>query len=212
MAIRIHHTQQKQADRLGITLVKGDMDVTASKDNKSTSAPSAGLAIAALLKVFGASTADVMRTIKKNAAPKAPKPKKVGKAKKAKLKCEACGSTDVSNDGEGGWVCEGCGEAVDGPEGEDGRSVVKKKYKVRYKPTKNSCGDTIANDVRAYVQYKDETTKKMVTDVDKLVKFAKANGCWDPNYQGLNNGMVRMNVINRLRGKIRRDKHEIQWP
>lgn len=212
MAIRIHHTQQKQADRLGITLVKGDMDITASKDNKSASGPSAGLAIASLLKILGASTADVMGAIKKNAAPKAAKPKKTKKTKKAKLKCEACGSTDLSSDEEGGYVCEACGETVEDPDAEDGKSVVKKKYKVRYKPTKNSCGDTIANDVRAYVQYKDETTKKMVTDVDKLVKFAKANGCWDPNYQGLNNGMVRMNVINRLRGKIRRDKHEIVWP
>jgi hypothetical protein len=39
-----------------------------------------------------------------------------------------------------------------------------------------------------------------------------ANGCWDDKYGKLPNvGLVRMNVINRLRAKIRKG-YEVKWP
>lgn len=39
-------------------------------------------------------------------------------------------------------------------------------------------------------------------DVKLLVAFAKRNDVWDDKYSALNNGLQRMNVVNRLRGKI----------
>ena len=46
---------------------------------------------------------------------------------------------------------------------------------------------------------------------DKLAAFAKANGCWDDKYDKLPNpGLIRMNVLNRLRAKIRKG-HKVIW-
>lgn len=210
MAIRIHHTQVKQAAKLGITLTKGDMDVTASKDNKSASAPSAGLAIAALIKMFQFTTADVVKALK---TAKPAKTKKARKAKKPTFKCEneECGCTRREKT-EDGFVCAECGEDATMDGDEDGASVVKRVYKTRYKPHKAKCGDEISKLISAHVMSKDPETKKMVMDQPKLARFAKANGCWDPNYLKLNGGMQRMNIANRIRGKVRRDKHEIVWP
>lgn len=48
-------------------------------------------------------------------------------------------------------------------------------------------------------------------DRPQLVTFAKANGCWDDKYSKLPNpGLVRMNVINRLRAKVRKG-HKVIW-
>lgn len=99
----------------------------------------------------------------------------------------------------------------DAEEGDGTKSVVKKKYKSRYRPFRMTCGDEISQLISAHVKYKDEAEGKMRIDRAKLVKFAKLNGVWDPKYQNMNVGMVRMNAANRLRGKIRRDKHEVIW-
>lgn len=218
MAIRVHHTVQKQAAKLGITLTADEFGVTASKDGQSAHKPNGSLAIAALLG--STPTADVMNSLKspskefKIAAKKEAKKAKAKKARKSsKLKCE-CGSTDVSSDGDGGFVCETCGETVEGEEN-NGRSVVKKKYKRAYKPFKGKCGDTLADKITAHVMFKPEGESKFRTDADKLVRFAKANGVWDPEYKGRNNGLVRMSVRNRLQGKLNRKEltaADIKWP
>lgn len=51
-------------------------------------------------------------------------------------------------------------------------------------------------------------------DLVKLKKFAKANGVWQDKYDDLpNNGLRRMNVLNRLRGKINKDAgYKVVWP
>lgn len=99
------------------------------------------------------------------------------------------------------------------------RSIVKSKYRERYRPHKMTNGDSIAKRVHAeFMTKKDEDTKKPRLDFDKFVKFAKDNGCWVESYRSLknrhgdrNNGLIRMNVINRLRAKVR-NKEEIIWP
>jgi len=48
-------------------------------------------------------------------------------------------------------------------------------------------------------------------DLTKLRRFALANDCWNPEYMKLNPGMQRMNVVNRLRAKVRRDAYEVKW-
>lgn len=50
-------------------------------------------------------------------------------------------------------------------------------------------------------------------DLAKLKAFAKANGVWNDKYASLNNGLQRMNVVNRLRGALKKNsKLQIKWP
>lgn len=51
-------------------------------------------------------------------------------------------------------------------------------------------------------------------DDAKLNVFAKANDCWHDKYLDLpNNGLRRMNVMNRLRAKLKNDpKYKVVWP
>lgn len=95
-------------------------------------------------------------------------------------------------------------------EGEDdGRSVVKKAYKRAYKPFKSKCGDDLSKLISAHLQFKDEDGR-VRTDEAKLEAFAKANDCWVNEYRFLNVGMRRMNVANRLRGKVKKGG-EVIW-
>lgn len=49
-------------------------------------------------------------------------------------------------------------------------------------------------------------------DAAKLKAFALANGCWDDKYAAMPNvGLQRMNVVNRLRAKVRKG-HKVKWP
>lgn len=44
----------------------------------------------------------------------------------------------------------------------------------------------------------------------KFKEFALANGCWDGRYAELPAGLQRMNVVNRLRAKLRKG-HSVKW-
>ena len=49
-------------------------------------------------------------------------------------------------------------------------------------------------------------------DAAKLKAFARANGVWDDKYASLNPGLQRMNVVNRLRGKVKKDSNfKVKW-
>jgi len=102
-------------------------------------------------------------------------------------------------------------EPVDDLEEEDDepKSVIKRKYKERYRPHRMTNGDDTARLVGEHVKFKDEDGKMRV-DQEKLEHFAKRNGCWDERYRRLNGGMRRMNIVNRLRAKLRKG-HEIIW-
>jgi len=98
-------------------------------------------------------------------------------------------------------------------------SIVKAKYREKYRPHKMTNGDNIAKKCHElFMTKKDEDTKKPRLDFDAFVKFAKANGVWVEAYRTLknrhgerNNGLIRMNIVNRIRAKARR-KEEIIWP
>lgn len=47
-------------------------------------------------------------------------------------------------------------------------------------------------------------------DRAKLRKFAQANGVWDDKYAALSNGLARMNIVNRLRGKVKKG-YAVKW-
>lgn len=98
---------------------------------------------------------------------------------------------------------------ADDDEGEsEGRSVVKRTYKQRYRPFKSTCGDELAQLVAGHLKVKTEDGVRI--DTDRLRKFATANDCWQPGYSNLNVGMQRMNVVNRLRAKVKKG-HDIVW-
>lgn len=100
-------------------------------------------------------------------------------------------------------------EALEEEEGDEGKSVVKKKYKTAYRPFHMTCGDELSQLISAHVKVTEDGQTRI--DRDKLEKFAKKNQVWDPKYKMMNSGFMRMNVANRLRGKIRRDKWEVVW-
>lgn len=91
------------------------------------------------------------------------------------------------------------------------RSIVKKSYKLAYKPLKNTCGDEFARLMEQAVKVPvEEGSKHLVVDVERLVKLAKVNKVWRPEYSNLNVGQQRMNIGNRLRAMAKRDE-AIVW-
>lgn len=78
-------------------------------------------------------------------------------------------------------------------------SIIRDKYKARYKANGGSCGDLISEELRAYLTYVDKGRAR--TDVAKLKEVAVKNECWKPDYDKLNVGQQRMTVGNRLRAR-----------
>ena len=123
------------------------------------------------------------------------------------------GAADEADDDDAAAELEAEAEAEGEPQ-EDGdedekvdRSVVKNRYKQRYRPFKDRCGDEISKLISSHVWDEDEDR----IDPVKLQKFAKANDVWDAKYANLNVGMQRMNIANKLRGRIRREDYQVRW-
>lgn len=98
----------------------------------------------------------------------------------------------------------------DDSDADQSRSIVKAKYKARYKPTKDKSGDELSFRVHDHVSREDDAGDLKI-DLDALRTFAKANECWVPSYGSLksrtgawNGGMAVMNCNNRLRARLRR--------
>lgn len=101
-------------------------------------------------------------------------------------------------------------EEEEAAEDDEGKSVVKRKYKQAYRPFKMTCGDEISQLITAHVRVKTEDGWRV--DRKKLVRFAKANGVWDTAYDLLNVGMARMNVGNKIRGLLNKNPdYAIVW-
>lgn len=102
-----------------------------------------------------------------------------------------------------------------GDDEDENRSVVKAKYKARYKPHHDRCGDDMAKAFSAYITHQTTVLRKNKKGVEnevvaarvdevKLVEVCEANDVDLSRWAGKNMGMVRMNVGNVLRGKLRR--------
>lgn len=203
MSSKIHHNTAKKAKKHGVELVSVENEFEARHDGRTlASHASASVALDKALMlldpegVAGKQDADLKRTNKAAAAIRAMiKPK----AKKAKKPRRAISDEDGEDDEDG--------------DGDEGKSIVGAKYKARYKVRmlKTSCSDDLAVQIAEHIKTKDEETGELRVDEVLLKRFAQANGCWDPKYAHLNVGMRRMNVVNRLRGKIRRDEHKVVW-
>lgn len=181
-----HHTQTKLAAKLGVTIKimsgsEGDQYALVSATD-ADKVISSGTDLKALLDSL----------VKANAPAKAPR-----KARKpAKAKRRARKTSD--EDGEEG------DEDEDGDEEEKvSLSVVKPKYKAKYRPHKDSNGDAMAMAFRAFVINEDGEL-----DLSALQSVAQTNGLSVNKYTRVRNrgwqGRARMSIGNILRGMIRR--------
>lgn len=207
MSSKVHHNTAKKAKKYGVELAFVIDGFTASKDGTQLAVnASASVALEQALAKLGADPAarveKVTKAIRKAAGglenqeclareTKAHKQRMAAKARKPRDEDE---------------------ESEDGDEGEEeaqGASIIKPKYKTKYRPFKMTCGDDLAQQVSAHIKFKDED-RKMRVDARKLKAFAEANECWQPGYANLNVGMRRLNVVNRLRAKVRHG-HAVVW-
>lgn len=181
---RIHHNTVKKAAKFGVTLTEKDGMIEASANGRVLSRHSdATKALAEAVDQMGVTNA--VKALKKSKG-----------AKKAKARKS---SSDEDEDEEG----------EEGETDEDGRSVVKRRYKTKYRPFKMTCGDDLARQISSHVMVKDEIGKLRI-DPPKLKRFAQANGVWQRAYNDLNVGMRRMNIANRLRAAVRKG-HKVVW-
>jgi hypothetical protein len=182
MTTKIHHNTAKKAKAAGITLVVEGQDIVAMiGDRRLASHMSGSVALDQAIAKLNGSTAPV-----------------VAKAKPRKLPIE---DDDEQDDDEQ--------DDEDQDEDQD-NSIVKQKYKTRYKPFRMTCGDDLAQAISAHVKEMDDEAGAPRIDPVKLKRFAQANGVWDPKYVNLNVGMRRMNCANRLRAKVRKG-HVVVW-
>jgi hypothetical protein len=181
---RIHHATAKRAASLQIELtIDGDV-VVATKGGTELARGTDAKAVLAEAEVMlgGKARAKAVRKVIKTAK------------KKAKSKRRAKSSEDEDEDGEG--------DEEEGDE-EESKSIIKRKYRERYRPFHYTNGDDLAHKITEAVSEEDEAGDMKVSK--KLLRdFAKANGCWDTRYNDMNIGMARMNVGNRLRARVRK--------
>lgn len=111
-------------------------------------------------------------------------------------------------------------------EADEGGSIVPAKYRIRYGATQR-CGDQIAETLSAYVTLPRAGKKNDIDgglDRAKLREVAEANGLGakltayengGKDGEGLNGGLLRMNVSNILRGMHRRGERvvigDVEW-
>ena len=105
-------------------------------------------------------------------------------------------AADAAADPETVWL-------VATPEGIKGlkSGVMVKSYHQIYTANGGGCGDTLDATLRAH--FTDGTGANL--DVAALEAFGVDIGLWNPAWAGLNPGMKRMNLANRIRGFLRRD-------
>lgn len=191
--MRVHHNTLKKATALGLVFAfhNGEAYVFRATDDQ----PQAK----ALSVAKDPKDALDLALLELNGAAK-PKRKRVAKPKDEDDDSDP--SDDELDEGEGDESEEG---------EEEGKTIVKAKYRKKYKSFKMTCGDSLAKRVREeFMTKKDPDTKRMKLDWTRFVQFAKQNGCWHPDYAKVNHGIARMSVINRLRRKIKA-KETVIW-
>lgn len=87
-------------------------------------------------------------------------------------------------------------------------SIVKGKYREQYRKNGYSCGDDLADELRAYLEVR--IGGKATINLELLRKVADDNKVWKATYANLNPGQRRMTIGNCLRNKYKNgDKLDI---
>jgi predicted nucleic acid-binding protein len=98
----------------------------------------------------------------------------------------------------------------------ENQEVVPKKYRTEYAARGNprTCSDDFS-ELFAAATYVDTSAKRPKTDINKVYDIAEKNGLGDKftEYEGkgLNTGMIRMNIGNILRARLRKGE-TLWWP
>lgn len=190
---RIHHATTKRAARVGIKLVVEDNEIVALAGNRRLASGLQGN------KVLDEAIAKLNGAVAKPAR------------KRAVDETEEVDDAEAVDENEEDEEAEEAEEAGEDDEAdEDGKSVVKRRYKQAYRPFRNTCGDDLSGQISNHLKVQGDNGR-MYIDEQKLVRFARANGVWRPEYAHLNVGMRRMNLANRLRTRIKKEKYKIAW-
>jgi hypothetical protein len=80
------------------------------------------------------------------------------------------------------------------------KSVVKDKYRQKYKANGYHCGDEIAEELRLYVCQM--VGNRLAVIAEKLREVAEKNLVWETRYEALNMGLRRMAIGNKLRARL----------
>lgn len=177
----------RRTNAKGVTLSAGPAAPTTTATGAKLDAPKAPKVKAARVNV---------KTVKAPAAPKAPKAAK-GKAPAAPktVKAKDIGATGTVIDPETG---EAVVKVV--------KSIVPAKFKERYAKNNGTCGDDMAKELKAATTMLN-SDKRETLDVEALKRVAAQNGLGETldGYiaKKLNNGQLRMNVGNKLRGLLK---------
>lgn len=110
-------------------------------------------------------------------------------------------AADAAADPATVWVLPS--NSADAPRAKSG--VMKLSFHDAYTANGGGCGDTLDATLRETFLTKAEKGTESSMDREALIACAEQNGVWNPNWAGLNNGMVRMNTANRLRALLRND-------
>lgn len=100
-------------------------------------------------------------------------------------------------------------EQIEDEEEKVSRSIVPAKYRQRYQPHDDRCGDELAERISDAICSPDEKGRMRV-DEAKLAKLAEANGLDASKWAHLNPGHQRMCLGNCLRAKARKGE-SVSW-
>jgi hypothetical protein len=190
MAISIHHTLIKKAAKFNIQLKVEENEVVAYLDGNKYLV--AGLPAKAVLEQALAKLEN-------------------GHAKTQPSTRRGIEQDDASEENEGDEHFDNAEEAdTEAEEAVESHSIIKSRYKIRYRPFKMTCGDDLSSQISKHVTFKDPETDEFRIDRDRLRQFADANEVWTASYEWLNSGQMRMNIGNRLRARVRKG-HEVIW-
>lgn len=87
-------------------------------------------------------------------------------------------------------------------EGVASGSIIKDKYKSKYRQHGGSCGDNLSAKLKEFLTVKEDGQQSV--DLSKLRALAVDNGVWKDQYLSLSPGQQRMTIGNRLRAKLQK--------
>lgn len=240
--MRIHHATATKAKKFGIILTVEDNEVVATKAGVRLAAGLQGNKVLedAITKATGkpAKGGTPAARIGKTPAVVTPEEEACREAGWTKKRGGGFKNAETEDDSDAAdWAALAeeqelieTEELVDPEDDEDdsdaeqGKSIVKSKYKERYKPTKDKCGDDLSFKINEFVTVEDEETGEKKVSKKLLRAFAEANEAWTSRYGNFinrvgtwNSGMALMCVNNRIRAKVRQAKkadgeYKIVWP
>lgn len=201
--MKIHHNTAKKAQKFGITLEVIENDIVASHDGVTlVSGPQGNSVLERAIQLLGAN--GQMPLVEEGRKQRVTKAKANG-ARKPKITADEYDDLDFADEADDELAAAEDEES----DADQGRSIVKRKYKQDYRPFRQTCGDDFAELMAEETRYVNEDGDER-TDEAALRKLAERNKVWKDSYIALNVGQRRMTIGVRLRAMLKRGE-EIKW-